>query len=206
MFGSAPAARGTLEVDGCQHRLDGLTPRSAAAAGVALVPGNRLRDGIFSTLSLADNLGALHDHRFRTRGVVDTSGLRRFTESLMSSYGVVARDAGVPIGSLSGGNQQKVVVAKWFAQDAPLLCLHEPTQGVDIGARRVIIQSLQRAAAAGASVLVSSVESEELLEYCHRVIVVRQGVIVLDAPATDVDAATVDRFVIGATAVPLEAT
>jgi ribose transport system ATP-binding protein len=198
LFGALPHAAGQLELD--SHTLDvaSLSPQEAVRSGVALVPGNRLRDGIFAGLGLTDNVGVLHDRHFRASRLVDVDGLRRWTETLMTRYGVVARGPGVPIGSLSGGNQQKIVVAKWFEMDAGLLCLHEPTQGVDIGAKRVIISYLQHAAARGAAVIVSSVETEELLDYCHRIVVIRRGRIVLDAPAADVDAHTVDRLVIGA--------
>jgi ribose transport system ATP-binding protein len=199
LFGAFPGAQGTLELDGRTLDVGGLSPRTAVDSGIALVPGNRLRDGIFSNLGLADNVGVLHDRRFCARGVVDVDGLRRWTESLMTNYGVVARDSGVPIGALSGGNQQKIVVAKWFETNAGLLCLHEPTQGVDIGAKRVIISYLQRAAERGASVIVSSVETEELLDFCHRIVVVRLGQVVLQAQAGDVDVHTIDRLVIGAT-------
>lgn len=187
-----------LTIAGQDLEIRSLEPRTAIHHGIALVPGHRLRDGIFPTMSIGANLGSLHDRWFSSNGLVDVGRLGTWVRQRVDQYGVVPGDAAVPIGALSGGNQQKVVVAKWFEMNPTLLCLHEPTQGVDIGAKRVIVRFLQQVAGRGAAVVVSSVETGELLEYCHRILVMRDGRIVLDERSEHLDEPTLDRVVIGA--------
>jgi ribose transport system ATP-binding protein len=175
LFGAASATAGTLQLNGTQIDLKDLTPRKAIALGCALLPGNRLVEGSLQTVSVMQNLtlptlgsyfssGFLHHGRERTRA-----------QTLLHEFDVRPPQVDRLLSSLSGGNQQKVLVAKWFETNPKLLMLHEPTHGVDVGARAQIFQRLKDAAANGVGVVVASADYEDLPHICNRVIVFRGG-------------------------------
>ena len=117
-----------------------------------------------TTLSRYFHTGVLH-HRQERRGA----------RQLLESYLVAPPEPDRPFAELSGGNQQKALVAKWFQVDPRVLLLHEPTQGVDVGARKQIFERIRDFAQAGGAVLIASVEYEDLAHLCDRVIVFRNG-------------------------------
>lgn len=152
-----------------------VTPRVARANGIVLVPRDRLRLAAVAQATIAENyalprLGTL----FRTGPVLQRNrdGEAR---SMIERYDVVASGPRQPLGTLSGGNQQRVVLATWLDTKPRVLLLDEPTQGVDVGGRSAIWSQIRAAADAGLPVLVTAEAAEELVEHCQRVLILRKG-------------------------------
>ncbi len=148
---------------------------AAIAAGVAHVPEDRDRDAAFADLDVRSNLLAARVRRYLRRGRLDTARERADASRLIGEFGVRARGDRQTMSTLSGGNRQKVVLARWLCDQPALLLLDEPSQGVDVGARAEIHRIVERAVDAGAAALVVSSDFEELCLLCDRVIVMRSG-------------------------------
>lgn len=185
IFGAAP--REGLEVVREERSLASSRVRDAMKRGIAFVPEDRLREAALPELSIAENLSitCLSDHS--RAGWIMPSRERRAAKRLIAEFGVRAASASAPLTALSGGNQQKVVLARWLQRRPEVLLLDEPTQGVDVGARTEIHELIRAAATAGTAVLVVSSEFGELAAIAHRAVVVSGGEIVdsVDGPLTE---------------------
>jgi len=175
LIGATPATSGSVRVRGKAVKRS--SPSAATRAGIAMLPADRKRRSGVMTASIAENLTLVSLGRFVRGGFVDHKAERRSVLGAMERFDV--RPAGDPdraLSTLSGGNQQKVLIAKWAARDGvDCLILHEPTQGVDVGAKRTILDHVARMAADGVAVLIVSSEHEELSHLCDRVLVMRAG-------------------------------
>jgi ribose transport system ATP-binding protein len=153
-------------------------PRAAIAAGVGLVPAERLAHGTFAEMNVRENLTLPRLWPFRRRlGRVDTSAERHETRSWIRKLDVRPADSEKRIALLSGGNQQKVMLARWLRNDPRVLLLDEPTQGVDVGVKATIYRILRDVAAEGCGVLVVSSDAKELAQVCDRVVVLNDGLV-----------------------------
>ncbi len=175
LFGARPSAGGRLEIDEATVDLGRHSPAAAVALGIALIPADRRRDAIAPAVSVAENMMLLVARRFSRGGRLRLGDLRDTADARAESLDVRPRRTSVPIGTLSGGNAQKVVLAKWLEIEPRLLVLHEPTQGVDVAARAEIYRVIQRATTSGMSVIWVSSDFDELATVCHRVVVVSDG-------------------------------
>ncbi|AXK77300.1 MULTISPECIES: sugar ABC transporter ATP-binding protein [Mycobacteriaceae] len=159
-------------------------------AGIAYVPPDRSDKGLVTSSSIVDNiqLASLHDH-FATKrvGLWAVGRARKVAEKYVCELGIVARGIDAPVSSLSGGNAQKVLIAKWLLRKPDVLVLDEPTQGVDTGAREGIYDLLRQVAADGTAVILVSDDLPELIGLSNRIAVVTEGrvVAVIDAPPDD---------------------
>ncbi|MBU2695953.1 sugar ABC transporter ATP-binding protein [Pimelobacter sp. 30-1] len=174
LFGVAPAT-GRVRVGGVPVDLRRHAPLRAMRAGIALVPADRNRHGVFRSLSITDNLAATTLRRHRGPLGLSRRGLRGAADTAVRRYAVRPAEPGRPVEQLSGGNAQKVLMAKWLGVAPRLLLLEEPTQGVDVGARRQIEDLVRAAARDGAAVLLSSGDPDQLAALCHRVLVFSGG-------------------------------
>jgi len=185
VYGAAPLDTGAVSIDGTVLKSGSV--RAAVRAGMAFVPGDR-SDGTFSNLSVRENLTASAIKKYWRFGRLRAGLERRDSREALQEYLVRASSTEQPITQLSGGNQQKIVLARWLRDPAlRLLLLDEPTQGVDIGAKRELWAAVERATARGTAVIVASTDLEELIEVCDRVLVVRDGRVVeelADLPLT----------------------
>jgi ribose transport system ATP-binding protein len=172
------AALGTIQVDDTVLDLDGSSILDVLASGVRLVPGDRLRQGAVASATVQENLTLPFISEFFRRGWLRAKPERRTASEILDAFGVVPHDPGYLYGRLSGGNQQKVLLARWLRTTPKVLLLDEPTQGVDIGARKELFARIVQAAIEGATVIYVSTETKDLAELCHRVLVVRDGTIV----------------------------
>jgi len=174
IFG-AHTARGTLSAPGGgEIDLARRTTHAAVRDGFALVPADRKNLGSVGTLSAADNINlTVLDRHFRT-GLLRRGRMRVNADELMQEYDVRPRRSDLDYGSFSGGNQQKAMLAKWQQTSPRILLVHEPTQGVDIGAREQIHQLIRSNAAQTAAICASS-DYEQLAELCDRVGIVVKG-------------------------------
>lgn len=176
LFGAERATSGGLTVDAGEVDLaSGLTPGRAIELGLAFLPANRLNDGSLQAAKVIENLTLATLGSYFRNGLLWHGPERRRARDLLREYDVRPPDPDRIISTLSGGNQQKVLVAKWFETKPKVLLLHEPTQGVDVGARAAIFKRIRDAASEGAAVLLASSEYEDLPHLCDRVIVFRGG-------------------------------
>jgi ribose transport system ATP-binding protein len=175
LFGAGGAVDGTLMVGRRPYDLRTLSPRRAIDAKLALLPADRLQNGSAQDASVLENVTMPTMSRYFTGGVLHHQQERRTVSQLLTSFQVNPADPERVFAELSGGNQQKALVAKWFQVEPTVLLLHEPTQGVDVGARKQIFERIRDFAAAGGAILIASVEYEDLANLCDRVVVFRHG-------------------------------
>jgi ribose transport system ATP-binding protein len=163
-------------------------PIEAIEAGVVMVPENRLQDAAFTDLSVDMNGALSVIGRYWTGGRLRSGRLRDDGRDLIDEFAVKASSGQIPMSSLSGGNQQKVVMARWMRLTPRVLLLDEPTQGVDVGARADIYRLVRDATDAGAGVIVVASDFEELAHVADRVIVLRRGRVVAEVSGADITA------------------
>ena len=175
LTGARAARTGTLRLSSVTLDLARCDSAAAIAAGVALVPESRESDGLASALSVAENIVLPRRRRRAAVLPVDRGAENRMVGEWVQALDVRPADPTMTVGQLSGGNQQKVLLAKWLAGGPTLLVLHEPTQAVDVGARQVITTAVRRAAEQGCAVLVAGTDETELSLLCDRVVVFREG-------------------------------
>ena len=176
LYGVVPATSGTVAVDGRTVPLR--SPRAAAAAGITLLPGNRKAQGIFADKSIAFNISSAHLGFLSRFGWFDARRERRTAEHYISQIAIKAPGPDTVVGNLSGGNAQKVVLARQLVEEPRVLVLEEPTQGVDVGAKEEIHRLVLELSESGSAVLVISTDLAEVLELADRVVVVRRGSVV----------------------------
>jgi len=201
LFGARPG-HGTIEVDGVEHPLARLRPDRAMAAGMALVPSHRPVDGVIGTLTVTDNvtmptLGAQRGPLGLSRG-----RMRAAARELGDRFAVVPSDPALPVEALSGGNQQKVVLAKWLQLDPAVLLLDQPTQGVDVAARLALCDAIRAAAARGAAVLCASADYEEVAALCDRLLIVARGRVVRELERGELTKDRIAEQVLTSTSIP----
>jgi ABC-type sugar transport system ATPase subunit len=172
IFGLHPRQSGEIRVQGQVITVH--AARQAARAGIALVPEERQRQGLFFNLSLRHNL-MLPAQTIDGRAVIRTHHERRQTDRLLKEWRIRAHGQDVAPDSLSGGNQQKVVLAKWLETGPRILLLDEPTKGVDVGAKFEIHEIIRRQAARNLACLVVSSDLPEVLAIADRILVMRDG-------------------------------
>jgi ribose transport system ATP-binding protein len=176
IFGADPTTGGTIRLDGKEVRIG--SPRKAIELGVALLPESRKSQGLLMGRSIAENVTLPHLELVSRHGTVSRRAERAYADDLIRRVDVRTPHAAVPVNALSGGNQQKVLFAKWLLHPPRVLIADEPTRGVDVGAKRAIYELIQSLAADGMAVLLISSELEEVLGLAHRVLVMRGGEIV----------------------------
>jgi ribose transport system ATP-binding protein len=183
--GAIKASAGTLTLGRDQVDLLSWTPHKAISHGVVLIPGDRLQEGVVPDLPITDNVTMVGLREYVHGGLLSRPAMVRNTNALAEAYDVRPRDPSLLIGQLSGGNQQKVVLGKWMQTSPSLLLLHEPTQGVDVGARQQIFQTIRQDAAGRVTICASS-DHDQLAQLCDRVLVLRRGQIAIELTGTDV--------------------
>jgi monosaccharide-transporting ATPase len=167
------------------------SPREAIAAGMAFLPEDRKLEGIIPELSVRENLTLALLPRLTTAGVISRARQTEIVETYMKRLRIKAESPEQKIRELSGGNQQKVVLARWLCREPALLILDEPTRGIDIGARGEIQALVAQMADAGVGVLMISSDLEELVEGSSRVIVLRDGTSVAELHGDEITQGTI---------------
>lgn len=196
IFGADGSARGEVRLRGRRVRR---SPRAAVAAGIALVPEDRQRQALVPEFSLSKNLTLAHLERFaRWRLFMRAGGETAATEQAIQRLGIKTRDAATPVTELSGGNAQKVSIARWLCGPTDLLLLDEPTAGIDIGAKAEILALVRELAAAGLAIIWVSSELKELTAVADRILVMREGAIVAERIAAQTDEAELVLLASGA--------
>ena len=188
MYG--PQYTGTVRIGGKPVKLN--APRTAIQNGLAYMPINRKEEGILHNFSVKQNV---------TASIIDKLGfwLNRDKETVIAEdsrekYGIKAASMDDSIGSLSGGNQQKVILARWLVKEQNILLLDEPTRGIDVGAKKEIYAHLRRLAQQGMSFLMISSEIEEILSSADRILVLRNGRVITEGYPSDFDYDTLLQY------------
>ena len=176
IMGAQALDSGTIAINGRQVR--GGSPGHAIAAGIALLPEDRKLEGILPNLSIKDNIALAVLPRITTLGVVSDSKLDEIVASFMKRLNIRAYGPEQKVGTLSGGNQQKVLLARWLCLGPQLLILDEPTRGIDVGAKAEVRATIDDLAKDGLGVLLISSETEELVGQSHRIFVLKDGHVV----------------------------
>jgi ribose transport system ATP-binding protein len=181
VYGTAPLAHGTVTLAGKSY-----TPRDARhgiASGIAMTPEDRKSQGLIGIMTISENITLSLLPRMSRFGIVDARRARLITQKFLDALGIKARDGAQLVNELSGGNQQKVLLARALALEPRLLILDEPTRGVDVGAKREIQRLISEVATADRGVILISSEMEEIAEGSDRIQVLRDGetVAALDA-------------------------
>jgi ABC-type sugar transport system ATPase subunit len=173
IFGADPISSGRIELEGEPVELG--SPSDAIGRGVAMIPESRKEQGLILGRSVRENVSLPHLKRFSRAGVVELRSEKRRVTEMMQRAGVrgIAMDAGAR--NASGGNQQKMLFARWLLAEPPLLIADEPTRGVDVGSKRNIYDLLAELAGEGMGILVVSSETEEVLGLADRIVVMRDG-------------------------------
>jgi ribose transport system ATP-binding protein len=175
LFGALPRCRGTMRLSGWSGEIADLSPGEAQRLGLALVPGDRKQQGAVATLSVEKNMLSLVFPSYVRRGVLAHGRLRQAAQARCEVYDVRPRDPGKDMAALSGGNQQKVVLARWLERNPRVLLLHEPTQGVDVATRAEIYEIMRARCRDGVAIIWVSTDFDELATVSDRIVVCAGG-------------------------------
>src|SRR5439155_13797277 len=180
---------GSIELAG--RKVSHRHPRQAIRHGIGFVPAERKLHGLILEMSVRENLMMASTSLLPRLRYPNPAREQAVVQSVVSSLGIRAHSQRAPVSTLSGGNQQKVVLGKWLTTQPKVLLLDEPTRGVDVGAKSEIYRLLQDASERGIGILISSSENPELLALCNRIVVMFRGRV---ATVLDRDEATEARI------------
>ncbi|MER6092101.1 sugar ABC transporter ATP-binding protein [Streptomyces bluensis] len=195
VFGADPYDKGLVKVAGAELRRHDVN--AAMRAGIGLVPEDRKGQGLVLDASVAENLGLVTLRGATKGGFVDLKGQHEAAARIAEQLGVRMAGLHQHVRTLSGGNQQKVVIGKWLLADTKVLILDEPTRGIDVGAKVEIYQLINELTAAGAAVLMISSDLPEVLGMSDRVLVMAQGRIAGELPAAEATQDAVMALAVG---------
>ena len=195
VFGVDRYDAGTVTVAGT--RIPAHSPQAAIKAGMAFIPEDRRRQGLVTDASVAENMAAVIRRNLTSAGLLTRARENRAVEPWAARLEVKTNALDAPAKTMSGGNQQKVVIAKWLATKPDLLIIDEPTRGIDVGTKAEVHRLLSELAGQGVAILMISSELPEVLGMADRVLVVCEGRLTADLPRTD---ATPERVMNAATA------
>jgi ribose transport system ATP-binding protein len=173
LFGIDRARAGTIRLDGEPITVE--APQDAIAAGLYLVPEDRKACGVILDLSIAQNIALPQLPGLAEAGIVRRDAETALAEKERRALDIRAPGVDVAVGSLSGGNQQKVVLAKWLSMKPRTIIFDEPTRGIDVGAKREIYDMLRRLADEGVGILMISSDMEEVIGVSDRIAVMHEG-------------------------------
>lgn len=197
LAGVAPADQGVLSIADKAQRFK--TPADAIAQGIGYVPEDRLSEGLFLDKPVRDNVITAVLNRLRGRfGLLDARRGDALAENSVRDLQIAAPNIYLPVQSLSGGNQQRVLIGRWLAIEPRVLLLHGPTVGVDVGSKDTIYRIIQRLAEQGLSVIIISDDLPELLQNCDRILLMRKGSLAHEYDANNIDEAALYQALIGA--------
>lgn len=183
LFGVTPATAGSIKIAGQEVAIR--QPTDAIALGVAFVPEDRAADGIFATLPIEHNLTTAVPHKITQNGFIRRSMERALSNQSVKDLSIRLASLNQPIIELSGGNQQKVILARWLLTEPDILVLDEPTRGIDVGVKAEFYDMIGDLAEAGRAILLISSELPELLSLCDRVLVMSEGRLTADIARED---------------------
>ena len=177
LFGVLRGTTGEIRIDGRPVAITGPHAAKRREIGMALIPEDRKTEGLMLPMSVRDNLSFAALGTLSRWGVVDAAAERDAVERIVQLLAVRTDGTSMPAGSLSGGNQQKLVIGKWLMMAPRILLLNDPTRGIDVGTKQEMYQLLRELADAGAAILFYSTDYDELVGCCDRVLVMYDGAV-----------------------------
>jgi ribose transport system ATP-binding protein len=204
LYGSRPGT-GSLELEGRSVALDALDPRRAVGLGMGFVPADRPNEAAIGALSVTDNVTMPTLERHRGRIGLSRGRMAASASELGERFAVQPNRPSMELSALSGGNQQKAIMAKWLQIQPRVLLLDQPTQGVDVNAREQIFAAVREAAQAGTAVLVASADYEELAALCDRLLVLARGRVVGELTGSRLTKDAIAENVLMSTSAPVVA-
>lgn len=196
-FGMAPLTKGEIRVDGRAVTLASPQDAVRAEIGISLVPEDRKTEGLFLKLDGRFNVSLPVIDRFARAGLIDTAAETEAVAEILREVEVAPRALYTRAGAFSGGNQQKIAIAKWLLAGSRILLMFDPTRGVDIGTKHQLYLLMRRLADAGAGILFYSTEIPELVSLCERVLVMYQGRIAAELVGEAIDEEAIMRATLG---------
>jgi ribose transport system ATP-binding protein len=176
-FGVLRGLSGEIRVGGNAVRIDSPAAARADRIGMALIPEDRKTEGLMLPMTVRENLSFAALDKLTRGGVVDRAKEERMIDDMIRLLAIKTGGLDIPVGALSGGNQQKVVIAKWLMRQPRIILLNDPTRGIDVGTKQEIYQLLRKLAGAGAGILFYSTDYDELIGCCDRVLVLYDGAV-----------------------------
>jgi ABC-type sugar transport system ATPase subunit len=192
IFGLDRAEKGSIHLG--RTPLTNLEPSALIKHGVGFSPDDRKRDGLVLMLSVAENIALASLDKLGLAGLIGRDRMIRVAEQQVERLSIKVHSLDSPVLSLSGGNQQKVVLGRWLAANVRLLLLDEPTKGIDIEAKAALYNLLGEVTRAGMSVVIAPTELEELFLVCDRVLILRRGSLAAQLPLAETSPQEVMRL------------
>jgi rhamnose transport system ATP-binding protein len=201
IFGLVPAKSGlTIKFDG--KKIDRIDPINLINKGWAYIPASRRDEGLMLNWSIMKNVSIVIISRLLNKlGLIRPKQEHDLSSRYITRLNIATDSMDKIVGNLSGGNQQKVVLAKWLAIDPSLLILNDPTRGIDVGTKQEVYRLIADWANQGFTILITSSEIEEILGVCHRILVMYRGELIKEFDAKTTNKEEVMRYVLGGAAV-----
>ncbi|HTJ56059.1 MAG TPA: sugar ABC transporter ATP-binding protein [Devosiaceae bacterium] len=177
LFGVLRGVSGQVRIDGAQARINSPRKAKSRRIGMALIPEDRKTEGLMLPMSVLDNLSFAALGSLSHAGIIDRQAESRAAAGMIRLLAIKTNGPDVPAGSLSGGNQQKLVIAKWLMRQPRIILLNDPTRGIDVGTKEEIYALLRRLADNGAAVVLYSTDYDELIGLCDKVLVLYDGAV-----------------------------
>ncbi|WP_025658544.1 sugar ABC transporter ATP-binding protein [Rhizobium sp. IBUN] len=177
LFGVLRDVRGDVRIDGRSVRLTSPKEAKSQATSIALIPEDRKTEGLMLPMTVRENLSIAALGSVSRKGVIDRGAEAACVNELLKLLAIKAANIDMPVSNLSGGNQQKVVIAKWLMNQPRIILLNDPTRGIDVGTKQEIYQLLRKLADGGAAIIFYSTDYDELIGCCDRVLVMYDGTI-----------------------------
>jgi ribose transport system ATP-binding protein len=187
LFGVLRGLGGEVFIDGRRLAIEHPRQAKAPKIGLALIPQDRQTQGLLLPMSIEDNLVLAAASDFSKYGVIDRAKERSATNQAVAKLQILANDLAAPVRTLSGGNQQKVVIGKWLLKNPRILLLNDPTRGIDVGTKQELYRLMRELAQAGLGVLFYSTDYEELIGMCDRVVVCYGGKLIRELSGPDLN-------------------
>jgi ribose transport system ATP-binding protein len=178
LFGVLRGCSGEVLVDGKPASISSPAEARRSGVGMALIPEDRKTEGLMLPMTVRENLSFAVLDLISRAGIIDRDEENRLIDEMVKLLAIKTAGVDIPVGALSGGNQQKVVIAKWLMRQPRIILLNDPTRGIDVGTKQEIYLLLRRLADAGASILFYSTDYDELIGCCDRVLVLYDGRVV----------------------------
>ncbi len=175
LFGVLRGCSGQVLIDGAAVKINSPTMAKSENIGMALIPEDRKTEGLMLPMSVRDNLSFAALHRISKGGIVDSAREQKLTQEMINLLAIKTANVDLAVGSLSGGNQQKVVIAKWLMNKPRIILLNDPTRGIDVGTKQELYVLLRKLADEGAAIIFYSTDYDELIGCCDRVLVLYDG-------------------------------
>jgi ribose transport system ATP-binding protein len=175
LFGVLRGCSGEVLIDGVAVKINSPTTAKTERIGMALIPEDRKTEGLMLPMTVRDNLSFSSLHRISSGGVVNRAVEQKLIDEMINLLGIKTDGTDIAVGALSGGNQQKVVIAKWLMNKPRIILLNDPTRGIDVGTKQELYLLLRKLADAGAAIVFYSTDYDELIGCCDRVLVLYDG-------------------------------